>query len=232
MACCPICGRSLVRLANHLRKVHNLFYNTTQPTTLKEFIYLLKHFPISPPEWEYITKHRKQLTRFCKSNEILPTKLFQVIYKNFDLYRSGRAPKLVLLNGLFPANMPERSQDNQKGLQELGLEGKPPDVKRSKRDMKQPHPDANGIFSKPREPLPVNDINMEKYSIQIQDRRQGHPGTHDVSSEQEGGPYLHSDDNQGMLGKTPLKQCQSKEKRGVSKCLKRVGKGPIDSRSK
>ena len=167
MACCPICGRSLVRLANHLRKVHNLFYNTTQPTTLKEFIYLLKHFPISPPEWEYIMKHKKQLDRFCKSNEILPTKLFQVIYKNFDLYRSGRAPKLVLLNGLFPtvkSGVSKRShdEDNQKGGQELELEGKPPNVKRSKpeeyslqmQDMRQPHPGANDIFSRPWEPLP------------------------------------------------------------------------------
>ena len=199
MACCPICGRSLVRLANHLRKVHNLFYNTTQPTTLKEFIHLLKHFPISPEEWEYITKHKKQLDRFCKSNEILPTKLFQVIYKNFDLYRSGRAPKLVLLNGLFPANKLEVSKDNQKGAQELEFEGKPPDVKRSK---------------------------LGEYSLQIQDMRQPHPIANDVSIEQEEGPHLETDDTQGMIGHSQLGQCQSKKKRGTSKSLKRAGTRP------
>ena len=163
MTCCPICGRSLVRLANHLRKVHNLFYNTTQPATLKEFIHLLKHFPISPPEWEYITKHKKQLARFCKSDEILPSKLFQVVYRNFDRYRSGRAPKLVLVNGLFPANKPDVSKNNIKGGQEVDLGGKLSDVKRSKPD---------------------------KYSNQIQDMRQDHPGSNDVSSGQEEDPTV------------------------------------------
>ena len=103
MAICPVCNRSLIRLASHLRKVHNLFYNTIQPSTLSEFIQLLKLFPLDAEDWMYLRKHRKELERYQKSGELLPNKVFQVLYNTFDKYRSKPGPKLVVLNGLFPA---------------------------------------------------------------------------------------------------------------------------------
>lgn len=100
MANCPICNRSIVRVSNHLRKVHGLLYNTTQPTTLKEFIYLLKLFPVLPEDWEYLRKYGKLLDKYVKTDATIPEKLFQILYKNFDKYRTKPAPKLVILNGL------------------------------------------------------------------------------------------------------------------------------------
>jgi hypothetical protein len=99
MSNCPICNRSIIRIGNHLRKVHGLLYNTTEATTMRDFILFLKLFPISPEDWSYLTKHAKMIERHYKSGETLPTKLFQILYKNFDKYRSASAPKLVILNG-------------------------------------------------------------------------------------------------------------------------------------
>ena len=116
---CPICGRQLIRLANHLRKVHNLFYNTTQPSTLKEFIQFLKLFPLSAEDWEYLSNHKKSLEQFLKFDKALPVKLFQIVYKNFDKYRSNNTPKLVVLNGLFPtvSSKNQQQQDHTNGQQ-------------------------------------------------------------------------------------------------------------------
>lgn len=103
MAKCPVCDRPLKRLANHLRKVHNLFHNTTEPSNLKEFIRFLKLFPLSAEHWAYILKHRKEIKRFCDDDTLLPSELFQILYNNFDKYRSNKGQRLVILNGLFPA---------------------------------------------------------------------------------------------------------------------------------
>jgi hypothetical protein len=116
---CPICSRSIVRVSNHLRKVHGLLYNTTQPSTLKEFIHLLKLFPAKPEDWEYLKKHGKVLDHYCKSDVELPQKLFQILYKTFDKYRSKPAPKLVILNGLI------RGSDKKKEVPIETFEDKP-----------------------------------------------------------------------------------------------------------
>lgn len=104
MVVCPICGKQLIRLATHLRNVHNLFYNATQPSTLKEFIRLIKLVPLKAAEWEYLRKHRKQLNDYFDSDKQLSPKLFQILYTSFDRYRSQKGPSLIIRDGLFPAS--------------------------------------------------------------------------------------------------------------------------------
>ena len=100
MACCPVCGKSRKRLATHLRKFHNLFFDITQPSNLKEFVHLLRYFPLSAKDWQCILKNRKSINRFYQSDARLPPEVFQVLFTNFDKYRSTKPPKLVILNGL------------------------------------------------------------------------------------------------------------------------------------
>ncbi len=102
MTVCPICERSVVRVASHLRKVHHVYHKTNEPKTLKEYIQLLKLFNVSPSDWDYIRKHHRQLTRFYKEDQKLPGKVFQTLYMNFEKYRASKGPKLVILDGVMP----------------------------------------------------------------------------------------------------------------------------------
>ena len=100
MAPCPVCNKPTVRLANHLRKIHNLYLNTIEPRNIKEFIQLLQLIPITVKEMKILASHKKEIDRFLHSDESLPSNVFQVIYKHYDYYRSNHGKKLLILNGL------------------------------------------------------------------------------------------------------------------------------------
>ncbi len=111
MPSCPICNRSVIRLANHLRKIHQLYYKTTEPSTLKQFIQWLRLITVTPHDWEYIRRHRKKLDKFCSHEQALPTKLFQLVYTNMERYKAMKGSKLVILeNTLQPATAQEKPQ--------------------------------------------------------------------------------------------------------------------------
>ncbi len=111
MPSCPICNRSVIRLANHLRKIHQLYYKTTEPSTLKQFIQWLRLITVTPHDWEYIRRHRKELDKFCSHDQALPTKLFQLVYTNMERYKAMKGSKLVILeNTLQSATAQEKPQ--------------------------------------------------------------------------------------------------------------------------
>ncbi len=112
MPSCPVCNRNVVRLANHLRKVHQLYYKTTEPTTMKQFIQWLKLIPMTPHDWEYIQRHRKELDRFSTHDQALSSKLFQMVYTNMEKYKNMKGSKLVILENTLQRAKAQSKHEN------------------------------------------------------------------------------------------------------------------------
>lgn len=109
MVICPICKRQLVRLSTHLRRAHNMFHKIHEPTSIHEFIELLKLIPVTCAEWKTVQDYNKEISKFQKTGEPLPDSILHLLHTVLYRYQSSKAPKLVVLEGCLKQRKDEES---------------------------------------------------------------------------------------------------------------------------
>lgn len=93
---CKKCGKSIVRLSQHLYAVHNISLSVTEPTDLRDFIKLCTHLPIPPGLWSTLMGEKfNAIEKYLQGKADLPPELFQSLYNLFQEYNESKT-KLIL----------------------------------------------------------------------------------------------------------------------------------------
>lgn len=93
---CPVCGKTMARLARHMRVKHQLITNAHEPDTLPEFLKMLLSIGLTPDEWKLLHEKHAAIKQFIATGVNLPPLIFATFFQVFQSYKQTSAPKIII----------------------------------------------------------------------------------------------------------------------------------------